>query len=75
MPEERALIGPYQVGAAGELAAVVAHHHPALAAPPARSSPRATRASDSEISATSAGHSRVQSSTTVKMLKRQPSGG
>ena len=37
-----------------------------------RSSSRATRVPESEVSATSAKHSRVQSSTTVRMRKRRP---
>ena len=38
-----------------------------------RSSSRATRVPESEVSATSAKNSRVQSSTTVRMRKRRPS--
>ena len=34
---------------------------------------RATRAPDSDVSATSAKHSRVQLSTTVSVLNRRPS--
>src|SRR5712664_2416389 len=41
--------------------------------PISRSSSRATRAPESEVSATNARHSRVQSSTTVRMRKRRPS--
>ena len=73
VPGDAAVIRPCQDGVAGEFAAVVADHH--LRLPRSiisRSSSRATRMPESEVSATSARHSRGQSSTTVRMRKRRP---
>ena len=74
MPGDAAPIGPGQDGVAGKFGAVSLTTIFGLPrCMTSRSNSRATRAPESEVSATSAKHSRVQSSTTVKMRKRRPS--
>ena len=74
VPFDAAVISPGQDSVAGEFAAIVANHHLRLARSIiTRSSSRATRTPESEVSATSARQSRVRSSTTVRTRKRRPS--
>ena len=73
VPPDLGLVGPAQNGVAGQLRAVVADDRPG---PAARADqkikfPRDPRP-DSEVSATAARHSRVQSSKTARMRKRRP---
>ena len=75
VPVDLVIVGPLQDGVRGQLGAVVAHDRLGLAAfsEQADRVRGATRMPEIEVSATSARHSRVQSSTTTRMRKRRPS--
>src|SRR3954468_1212008 len=73
VPFDITLLLPGQDGVRGQLGAVVADDHSGVARSSAiRSSSRATRRPVSEVSTTRVRHSRVKSSTSVRMRKRRP---
>ncbi|GEM_PF-6870838 len=76
MPADAGVVGPGQDSVRGVLHAVIADDGVGPAPPRCRmtaSNSRTTLAPDSEVSAASARHSRVQLSITVKMRKGRPS--
>ena len=74
VPVDPGAVGEAQDGVRGELVPLSLTIMPGLPrVAMSASSSRATRSPDSDVSATSARHSRVQSSTTVSTLKRRQS--
>ncbi len=70
MPSDLVSVRPVQNGIRGQLCAVVADDRPGLAVHDEEAIELATRMPEIEVSATSARHSRVQSSTTTRMRIR-----